>query len=151
MTQFDKKKRKKLMTKPVESFKINAKDDVSKILSRMGETAFQGKNFGRAADCWEQMVRTPKTTIFMGLAGVFSTTNPIIHKSFSSEYLMMSSRYLTSFIQDKKAYLLLNSGRKQNRDIPALPDLPQIIYWLNSLIDCWQLNSRMMTIFKIQV
>ena len=42
------------------------------------------------------------TLIFMGLAGVFSTTNPIIHKSFSSKYLMISSRYMTSFIQDKE-------------------------------------------------
>lgn len=42
------------------------------------------------------------TLIFMGLAGVFSATNPIIQKSFSSPYLMVSSRYMTSFIQDKE-------------------------------------------------
>jgi len=42
------------------------------------------------------------TLIFMGLAGVFSATNPIIQKSYSSPYLMMSSRYMTSFIQDKE-------------------------------------------------
>lgn len=69
MSQFDKKKRKKLMQKPVESFKIKDRATTSDILSRMGETAFQGKNFGRAVDCWEQMIKTPKTTIFMGLAG----------------------------------------------------------------------------------
>lgn len=69
MTGFDKKKRKKLMQKPVESFKIKVNSDASDVLTRMGETAFQGKNFGRAADCWEQMITTPKTTIFMGLAG----------------------------------------------------------------------------------
>lgn len=42
------------------------------------------------------------TLIFMGLAGIFSTTNPIIHKSLCSPYLMVCSRYLTSFIQDKE-------------------------------------------------
>nr|MBF0222776.1 CvpA family protein [Desulfobulbaceae bacterium] len=42
------------------------------------------------------------TLIFMGLAGIFSTTNPIIHKSLCSPYLMMSSNYMTSFIQDKE-------------------------------------------------
>lgn len=41
------------------------------------------------------------TLIFMGIAGIFSTTNPILRQSFFSPYLMISSQYMTSFIQDK--------------------------------------------------
>lgn len=69
MSKFNKTKRKTLLNKPVEPFKIKGSSNTSDVLSRMTDTAFQGKNFGRAADCWEQMITTPKTTIFMGLAG----------------------------------------------------------------------------------
>ncbi|NOX25520.1 MAG: CvpA family protein [Deltaproteobacteria bacterium] len=38
---------------------------------------------------------------FMALAGVFSNSNPIIQKSFSSKYLTQSAKFVTSFIKDK--------------------------------------------------
>jgi membrane protein required for colicin V production len=38
---------------------------------------------------------------FMALAGIFSSTNPIIQKSFSTKYLMHSAQFVTSFIKDK--------------------------------------------------
>lgn len=42
------------------------------------------------------------TLLYMLLAGIFSSTSPMIHKSFFSPYLMVSSEFLTTFIKDKK-------------------------------------------------
>lgn len=41
------------------------------------------------------------TLCFMALAGVLSSTSPVIQKSFFSPYLMASAEFLTSFIKDK--------------------------------------------------
>lgn len=42
------------------------------------------------------------TLLFMVLAWVLSSSNPLIQKSFLSQYLMISSKYVTSIIQDKE-------------------------------------------------
>jgi len=41
------------------------------------------------------------TLVFMALAGIFSNSNPIIQRSFSTKYLMQGARFVTSFIKDK--------------------------------------------------
>ncbi len=41
------------------------------------------------------------TLAFMALAGIFSNSNPIIQKSFSTKYLTKSAQFITSFIKDK--------------------------------------------------
>lgn len=58
----------KFLKKPVKPVEIVPGAEVSGLLSRMGETAFQGKNLATAVDVWEQMLRG-STTIFFGLAG----------------------------------------------------------------------------------
>ena len=42
------------------------------------------------------------TLLFMMLTGVLSNSSPIIEKSLSTKYLMMSSRLLASFIEDER-------------------------------------------------
>ncbi len=66
--QFDLKKRKHYLKKKVKPLKIDPKSDVSDLLSRMGQTAFQGRNLSKAVDVWEEMLKT-RTTVFFGLAG----------------------------------------------------------------------------------
>ncbi len=41
------------------------------------------------------------TLAYMALAGILSTANPIIQKSFSAKYLTRSALFVTSFIKDK--------------------------------------------------
>jgi membrane protein required for colicin V production len=42
------------------------------------------------------------TLLFMLLAWILSSSNPLIQKSFLSKYLMISSKYVTAVIQDKE-------------------------------------------------
>jgi len=58
----------KFLKRPVRPVEIIQGAEVSELLSRMGETAFQGKNLAIAVDVWEQMLRGD-VTIFFGLAG----------------------------------------------------------------------------------
>ncbi len=66
--KFDMEKRKLYLKKKVKPLEIDSRSDVSDLLSRMGSTAFQGRNLSRAVDVWEEMLRT-STTVFFGLAG----------------------------------------------------------------------------------
>lgn len=57
-----------VLNNPVESIRIDADSDISGMLWRMGNTAFQGKNLALSVDVWTEMLRS-NVTIFLGLAG----------------------------------------------------------------------------------
>lgn len=67
-SRFDAKKRKKYIKKNVVPFKVKNNSNVSDVLKRMGDTAFQGKTLSIGTDIWEKMIHTD-CTIFFGLAG----------------------------------------------------------------------------------
>lgn len=64
----DRHSRKKYLKKAVRPVEIKPGASVDDLVSRMGQTAFQGRNLSVAVDIWEEMLRT-KTTVFFGLAG----------------------------------------------------------------------------------
>ena len=45
------------------------KHNVIGLVEAMGKTAFQGRNLGRAAHIYEQMLRDPDCIVFLCLAG----------------------------------------------------------------------------------
>lgn len=54
---------------------IEIKDKtISQLLKEMGNTGFQGRKLGEAADVWEKMIKDKDVTILMGFAGSMSTT-----------------------------------------------------------------------------
>ena len=54
---------------------IEIKDKtISQLLKEMGNTGFQGRKLGEAADVWEKMIKDNDVTILMGFAGSMSTT-----------------------------------------------------------------------------
>jgi deoxyhypusine synthase len=65
---FDLKKRKKYIKRSVRPVTIGDGIGVSELVTRMGETAFQGKNLSLATDVWEEMLQR-RCTVFFGLAG----------------------------------------------------------------------------------
>jgi len=60
--------KKRFLKRPVKPVEITPGTEVSELLDRMADTAFQGKNLAVAVDAWEQMLRD-NVTIFFGLAG----------------------------------------------------------------------------------
>ena len=60
--------KKRFLKRPVKPVEITPGAEVSELLDRMADTAFQGKNLAVAVDAWEQMLRD-NVTIFFGLAG----------------------------------------------------------------------------------
>lgn len=58
----------RFLKRPVKPVEIAPGAEVSELLDRMADTAFQGKNLAVAVDAWEQMLRD-NVTIFFGLAG----------------------------------------------------------------------------------
>lgn len=56
------------LQRPVQPFEINPADTASELLRKMGETAFQGRNLGRAAEIWDAMLGG-RTTIIFALSG----------------------------------------------------------------------------------
>jgi len=59
---------KSMLRNPVRSIEVDARSDVGKLLKRMGETAFQGKNLAVAVDIWAEMLKN-NAAVFLGLAG----------------------------------------------------------------------------------
>ena len=59
---------KKFLQKEVEPFRIEEKLTAAQILEKMSNTAFQGRNLGRAARVWEKAI-SENVTILMGLSG----------------------------------------------------------------------------------
>lgn len=57
-----------LFTRPIQPFEINPDDSASDLLRKMGNTAFQARNLGRATDVWEAMLND-RTTIILSLSG----------------------------------------------------------------------------------
>ena len=53
---------------PVQPFEVHPGDTATELLRKMGQTAFQARNFGRAAEIWDQML-DGKTTIIFALSG----------------------------------------------------------------------------------
>src|SRR5438093_7876361 len=53
---------------PLLPFSVSDKSSAAELVQRMGETAFQARNVGLAAQIWEAMLHD-ETTIFFGLAG----------------------------------------------------------------------------------
>ena len=60
--------KKRFLKRPVKPVEITPGTEVSELLDRMADTAFQGKNLAVVVDAWEQMLRD-NVTIFFGLAG----------------------------------------------------------------------------------
>jgi len=60
--------KKRFLKRPVKPVEITPGAEVSELLDRMADTAFQGKNLAVVVDAWEQMLRD-NVTIFFGLAG----------------------------------------------------------------------------------
>lgn len=60
--------KKRYLKKPVRPVEVKPGADVEDLLSRMGSTAFQGRNLSVAVDVWEDMLKA-RTTVFFGLAG----------------------------------------------------------------------------------
>ena len=60
--------REALFQQPIQPFEIVPEDNASDLLRKMGNTAFQARNLGRAADIWELMLQD-KTTIILSLSG----------------------------------------------------------------------------------
>ena len=58
----------RFLKRPVKPVEITPGAEVSELLDRMADTAFQGKNLAVVVDAWEQMLRD-NVTIFFGLAG----------------------------------------------------------------------------------
>ena len=58
--------------KKLEPIKVKEKS-VSRLLTEMSRTAYQGRKLGEAVDVWENMFKANNLTIVMGLAGSMST------------------------------------------------------------------------------
>ena len=78
---------KPFLDKKVQAIEVKEKP-ISKLLAEMGNTAYQGKNLGKAVDVWESMVKEKDLTIVLGLSGSMSTAgqwkivNWLIEKRF---------------------------------------------------------------------
>lgn len=58
----------------LESIEVEKGKSISKLLSEMAKTGFQGRRLGEVFQVWEEMLRDGDVTIFMGFAGSMSTT-----------------------------------------------------------------------------
>ncbi|MBO3769218.1 MAG: deoxyhypusine synthase [Thermoproteota archaeon] len=62
------------LRKRLESIEVEKGKSISKLLSEMAKTGFQGRRLGEVFQVWEEMLRDNDVTIFMGFAGSMSTT-----------------------------------------------------------------------------
>ncbi len=60
--------------KKLSSIKVKPDKSISKLLSEMAETGFQGRKLGEVVEVWERMLYDENVTIFLGYAGSLSTT-----------------------------------------------------------------------------
>ena len=63
----------KYLKEKVKSIEVKKKS-ISKLLSEMAETGFQGRKLGEVVEVWEKMLRDKNLTIILGYAGSLSTT-----------------------------------------------------------------------------
>ncbi len=62
-----------LLTEPLRAIEVGEKT-ISKLLTEMRDTGFQGRNLGLVADVWEKALKAEDTVIMLGYAGSLSTT-----------------------------------------------------------------------------
>ncbi len=65
---------KKFLKKKVKAIEVKTPKKISKLLSEMKETGFQGRKLAEVVEIWEKMIREKDLTIMMGYAGSLSTT-----------------------------------------------------------------------------
>lgn len=65
---------KKLFQKKVAPIEVGTSKSVSELLSRMGNTGFQGKSLAKTVDVYEEMIKDKDVTILFGYTGSLSTT-----------------------------------------------------------------------------
>jgi deoxyhypusine synthase len=63
----------KYLKEKVKSIEVKKKS-ISKLLSEMAETGFQGRKLGEVVEVWEKMLKDKNLTIIFGYAGSLSTT-----------------------------------------------------------------------------
>lgn len=66
-------RQKKFLRKPVKTLEVKPRS-ISQLLEAMSQTGFQGRQLGNALNVWEQMIRDPNVTIYLGYSGSMSTT-----------------------------------------------------------------------------
>jgi len=64
----------KFLKKKVKAIEVKNPKTISQLLSEMSQTGFQGRRLGETVEVWEEMLKDPDVTIFMGYAGSMSTT-----------------------------------------------------------------------------
>lgn len=62
------------LKKRLESIEVEKGKSISRLLSEMARTGFQGRRLGEILQVWEEMLKDEDVTIFMGFAGSMSTT-----------------------------------------------------------------------------
>ena len=60
--------------RPVKTIDVGDNKSISKLLSEMSQTGFQGKKLGEIVNIWKEMVKDEDITIIMGYTGSLSTT-----------------------------------------------------------------------------
>ncbi len=68
------KELKKFLKKKVKAIEVKTPKKISKLLSEMKETGFQGRKLAEVVEIWEKMIKDKDVTIFFGYAGSLSTT-----------------------------------------------------------------------------
>jgi len=58
----------------LEAIEVNVPKSISKLLSEMAKTGFQGRKLGEVVEVWEDMLKGEDITVFFGYAGSMSTT-----------------------------------------------------------------------------
>ncbi|MEM1575637.1 MAG: deoxyhypusine synthase family protein, partial [Nitrososphaerota archaeon] len=64
----------KFLKKKVKAIEVKNPKSISQLLSEMSQTGFQGRKLGEVVEVWEEMLKDPDVTIFMGYAGSMSTS-----------------------------------------------------------------------------
>jgi deoxyhypusine synthase len=64
----------KFLKKKVKAIEVKNPKSISQLLSEMSQTGFQGRKLGEVVEVWEEVLKDPNVTIFMGYAGSLSTT-----------------------------------------------------------------------------
>lgn len=62
------------LNKKVKAIEVGPNKSISKLLSEMSHTGFQGKSLAKVVDVFESMIKDKDLTIFLGYAGSLSTT-----------------------------------------------------------------------------
>lgn len=66
--------KKHILNKKVKTIEVKAKKSISKLLSDMSQTGFQGRRLAEVCNVLEEMIKNKDLTILMGYAGSLSTT-----------------------------------------------------------------------------